>query len=101
MTRTTAPSIQPQRPLTAEDLQGDLIQPGHSIFGIVWINPARVSGAPCFAGTRVPIKTLFDYIEGGDSIEEFLEGFPGVTREQAEAVLALAGQGFLDRLPRA
>jgi uncharacterized protein (DUF433 family) len=47
-------------------------------------------GTPCFAGTRVPIKNLFDYIEDNHSLEEFLEGFPTVTREQVMAVLELA-----------
>jgi len=46
-----------------------------------------MSGAPCFAGTRVPIQNLIDYLEGGDSIEEFLEGFPTVSREQVIAFL--------------
>jgi len=57
---------------------------------IIEINPEKVSGAPVFAGTRVPIKNLFDYLEGGDSLEDFLEGFPPVTREQAVAVLEMA-----------
>ena len=46
-----------------------------------------MSGAPCFSGTRVPIQTLIDYLEGGDSIEEFLDGFPTVSREQVIAFL--------------
>ena len=46
-----------------------------------------MSGAPCFAGTRVPIQTLIDYLEGGDSIEDFLEGFPTVSRDQIVAFL--------------
>jgi uncharacterized protein (DUF433 family) len=54
------------------------------------INPNKVSGTPVFAGTRVPIQNLFDYIEGGESLEDFLEGFPPITREQAIAVLELA-----------
>ncbi len=57
---------------------------------VIEINPNKVSGAPVFAGTRVPIKNLFDYLEGGDSLEDFLEGFPPVTREQAISVLQLA-----------
>ena len=54
------------------------------------IDPEIMGGTPCFAGTRVPIKTLFDYLEDDHSIEEFLAGFPTVTREQVEAVLELA-----------
>ncbi len=56
---------------------------------IVWTDPERMSGAPCFYGTRVPIKNLFDYLEGGQSLETFLEDFEGVSREQADAVLRL------------
>jgi uncharacterized protein (DUF433 family) len=58
--------------------------------GVVEINPDKVSGTPVFAGTRVPIKNLFDYLEGGETLEDFLEGFPPVTREQAIAVLEMA-----------
>jgi len=49
---------------------------------VVKIDPEIMSGAPCFAGTRVPIQNLIDYLEGGDSIEDFLDGFPSVLREQ-------------------
>jgi uncharacterized protein (DUF433 family) len=84
--------------LTAEDLRGDLIQAGHPLFGIVWVNPERMSGAPCFAGTRVPVKSLFDHLEGGDTIETFLEDFPGVTRDQAVAVLELSRHRLLGDL---
>jgi uncharacterized protein (DUF433 family) len=54
---------------------------------VVKIDPEIMSGAPCFAGTRVPIQNLIDYLEGGDSIEDFLEGFPSVSREQVIAFL--------------
>ncbi len=57
---------------------------------VIEINPNKVSGTPAFAGTRVPIKNLFDYLEGGESLEDFLEGFPPVTRKQAVAVLEMA-----------
>jgi uncharacterized protein (DUF433 family) len=46
-----------------------------------------MSGAPVFTGTRVPIQTLLDYLEGGESVDDFLEGFPSVTREQVVAFL--------------
>lgn len=62
---------------------------------VIEINPEKVSGAPVFAGTRVPIKNLFDYLEGGQSLEDFLEGFPPVTREQAVAVLELAEESLV------
>jgi len=93
--------VEPERPLTPEELEGDLIQPGHRLFGVVWVNPRRLGGAPCFAGTRVPVRNLFDYLEGGESLDEFLEGFPGVTRAQAAAVLEFAAEGLLQNIPRA
>ena len=62
---------------------------------IIEIDPNKVSGTPVFAGTRVPIKNLFDYLEGGDTLEDFLEGFPPVTREQAIAVLQMAESSLL------
>jgi len=49
-----------------------------------------MSGALCFAGTRVPVKNLFDYLEGSSSLEDFLEDFPTVSREAAVAVLEAA-----------
>lgn len=54
---------------------------------VVKIDPEIMHGTPCFAGTRVPIQNLIDYLEGGESIDEFLEGFPSVTREQVIAFL--------------
>ena len=58
-----------------------------SIEQIVSANPEIMSGAPVFAGTRVPVQTLFDYLEAGDSIEEFLAGFPTVSRQQVVSFL--------------
>jgi uncharacterized protein (DUF433 family) len=49
--------------------------------------PGKVSGAWLFKGTRVPVRALFENLEGGATIDEFLEWFPGVTREQVELVL--------------
>ena len=84
------PSIRNPNPLPPDELEGDRIQPGNPWFGIVWINNERMSGTPCFYGTRVPIKNLFDYLEGGESLDDFLVGFPGVTQEQAVRVLRYA-----------
>ena len=52
----------------------------------------RLGGTPVFAGTRVPVKGLFDYLEAGDSLGEFLAQFPDVSREHAVAVIKLAGK---------
>ncbi|NKB70676.1 MAG: DUF433 domain-containing protein [Candidatus Latescibacteria bacterium] len=54
------------------------------------LDPEVMSGAPCFAGTRVPVQTLFDYLEGTSSLGDFLEDFPSVSRETAVAVLETA-----------
>jgi uncharacterized protein (DUF433 family) len=64
---------------------------------VIKIDPEIMSGAPCFAGTRVPIQNLIDYLEGGDSIEDFLEGFPSVSREQVIAFLEEAKESALAR----
>jgi len=54
-------------------------------------SPEVVSGAIVFKGTRVPVDALFEYLSGGSSLDEFLDDFPTVRREQAEAVVAIAG----------
>ena len=54
---------------------------------VISIKPDTVSGTPCFVGTRVPIKSLFEYLEAGDALEEFLDQFPSVTREAAIQLL--------------
>ena len=55
---------------------------------IVHSDPDILGGTPVFVGTRVPVRTLIDYLEAGDSLGDFLEDFPSVTREQAVAVLS-------------
>ena len=60
-----------------------------------------VSGMPVFAGTRVPVAILIDYLKAGDSLERFLEGFPTVTRAQAIAFLDLALETVLMEKPSA
>jgi uncharacterized protein (DUF433 family) len=62
---------------------------------LITINPGLLSGAPAFTGTRVPIQSLFDYLEGGDTLDEFLHQFPNVTREHAVAVLELAQRAMV------
>ena len=62
---------------------------------IVTTDPEVMSGTPVFAGTRVPVQTLLDYLEAGDSIDEFLVGFPTVTREQVISFLEAATNHLL------
>jgi len=61
----------------------------------VTIDPEVMSGTPCFVGTRVPIQTLFDYVEGGETLDEFLDDFPGVSRETAVKFLKQAQTSLL------
>ncbi len=56
---------------------------------VVHSDPEILGGTPVFVGTRVPVKTLYDYLEGGDSLDEFLNDFPSVSRDQAVAALEL------------
>jgi len=60
------------------------------LYGQISIDPEIMSGTPVFAGTRVPIQNLFDYIEGGEDLSEFLDDFPSVTKTAALAVLEMA-----------
>lgn len=64
---------------------------------LITVSSKRLSGTPVFAGTRVPIQALIDYLEGGDSLGTFLEDFPSVSREHAIAVLELAKSALLER----
>ncbi len=59
-------------------------------YGAINIDPETMGGTPVFTGTRVPIQTLFDYMEGGDSLNEFLDDFPSVTKETTIQVLEMA-----------
>lgn len=64
---------------------------------LITTSPDRLSGAPVFAGTRVPIQTLIDYLEAGDTLDEFLKDFPSISREHAIAVLELAKSALLTK----
>lgn len=57
---------------------------------LITSDPKRLGGTPVFAGTRVPVQTLFEYIEGGETLDVFLEHFPDVSREHAQAVSKLS-----------
>lgn len=64
---------------------------------LVVIDKEIAAGKPVFKGTRVTVQTLFDYLED-DSLEEFLKGFPTVTKQQAEAVIELAAEKLLSEV---
>ncbi len=62
---------------------------------LIWVNPGRMSGQPCFYKTRVPIEALFGNLADGLTLDEFLDCFPDVRREQAVAVLEFAQNAIL------
>jgi uncharacterized protein (DUF433 family) len=62
---------------------------------IIRRSPDVLGGTPVFAGTRVPVQTLLDYLEGGESIDDFLDGFPSVKREQIVAFLEQAKDSLI------
>ena len=65
---------------------------------IVHSDPDIVSGTPVFVGTRVPVQALLDYLEGGETIADFLADFPSVSREQVIAFLEEAGRALVARI---
>ena len=93
---SAAGSVSPQAPrarLGASEVSMDS--------ALVKRDPEIMSGALCFAGTRVPVKNLFDYLEGSSSLEDFLEDFPTVSRERAVAVLEAARESLAADAPAA
>ena len=67
------------------------------VLSVIHSDPEILSGTPVFVGTRVPLQNLIDYLAAGDSLEKFLDSFPSVTRAQAMAALALAGEALAER----
>lgn len=63
-----------------------------TIESAIRVDPDILSGTPCFAGTRVPIQALMDYLKAGDRVDDFLSDFPTVSREQVAALLDAAGE---------
>jgi uncharacterized protein (DUF433 family) len=59
---------------------------------LVWVDPDRLSGEPCFRGTRIPVQMLIDHLTAGFSLDEFLETVPSLERRQAQCFLELAGE---------
>ena len=68
---------------------------------VITVDPEIMSGTPVFAGTRVPVESLISHLKAGDTLEDFLEGFPGVRREQAEAFLEIVLNAALGSHARA
>jgi uncharacterized protein (DUF433 family) len=68
---------------------------GMKLKDVIEVDPEKMSGAPVFMGTRVPVNHLFEYLEEGETLNEFLRQFPSVTRDQALAVLELSKENLL------
>ena len=66
---------------------------------VIHSGPDILGGMPVFVGTRVPVQSLFDHLEAGDSIDDFLEGFPAVTRPQVIAFLEDAKDRLVESVP--
>ena len=63
---------------------------------VVWVNPQRMSGAPCFRVTRVPVQSLIDFLEGGETIDQFVQLYQSITRQQVLTVLDFANDHILN-----
>lgn len=87
----------PQPPAGSRE-ERELIPADSPLAPYISVNPGRLHGEPCFRGTRVPAQALFDYLGAGDTLDEFLDGFPNVRREHAMAVVKLAASGLLQGL---
>src|SRR5499433_1434981 len=94
--RDTVDTIAPQE----RDLSTELVPQSDARARFVSIDPERLGGVPCFVGTRVPIKYLWEYLIKGKTLEAFLDDFEGVPREEAIAALAQAYERLLEDLPR-
>lgn len=68
---------------------------------LITSSPERLGGTPVFAGTRVPVQTLIDYLAAGHPLDQFLEDYPSVSREHAVAVLELAKEALVAQAPAA
>ena len=68
----------------------------HRLEAVVWVDPHRMSGEPCFRGTRVPVRMLLEHLAAGVSLDEFLETVPSLEREKAQEFLKLAGEQMLE-----
>ena len=77
----------------------ELVPPSDPRSAIVSIDADRLGGTPCFAGTRVPVKYLWEYLFSGKTLETFLDDFEGVTRQEAVAALEQAYERFMEGLP--
>ncbi len=82
----------------AFELQNDAESAPNRLARVVERDPGRLGGEPVFRGTRVPVRSLFEHLSAGDSVETFMDDFPGVTRAQIQAVVEIAGLHLLQEI---
>lgn len=100
MSQTLEITPPPLRDALPDDYwDGELVPSSDLRADFISVNPERMGGTPCFVGTRVPIQHLWDYLEGSDTLEEFLDDFEGVPRAEVMAALRVSYQRLLDGLP--
>ena len=85
---------------TRDERDTELVPANDPRSSIVSIDPERMWGAPCIVGTRVPIKSLFDHLASGVSLEQFLDDFEGVPRETCVRALEMAFDRLMEGLPQ-
>lgn len=84
----------------SDDRDSELVPKGDPRSSVISIDPERMWGTPCFAGTRIPIRSLFDHLKSGVSLDEFLDQFEGVSRDACARVLDMACERLVDDSPQ-
>ena len=77
-------------------LKGVTVEQKNRLDEAIWVSPQRMSGTPCFRNTRVPVQSLIDFLEGGETIDDFLGLYPAITRQQVLTVLDFANSQILE-----
>ena len=85
-------TLMPVRPMPVNPDEPAAVSVEVALTHYIERDPQRLGGVAVFRGTRVPVKSLFDHLQAGDALETFLDDFPGVTHEQAQGVIDLAGR---------
>src|SRR5579862_5943505 len=86
------------RSLSQGSSNSECLSAGDSRSEIIWVDPERMRGVPCIAGTRVPVKALFDHLKSGISLGEFLDQFEGVPRQVCIRTIELAYERLIEDL---
>ncbi len=99
MTQATLKPILPTQQQVDTEQDTELIPASDPRAEFISVDPQRMSGTPCFVGSRVPIKHLWDYLEGGDPLEQFFDDYEGVSREAVLGAFQMAFDKLMEGLP--